>query len=218
MKKQLDGMTAGQLADLSQWAANSGLRNMANAVMKRTAKTGLSRILAQTGTPRLIDSLAWGHLATGAEVFASVRVADVLRSEGPGLVEDLAGWVAEKEEAAEAGDVQAGTALLLVRHLFGCFVLLAQRLNPSAKAIERLGAVVALSVLMGVVVGTINANSPRTLERWNSYLSSPLGILGVYLGLAAVGKAPRPRRNKPSLNRRGNSKPRTKVLQRVRHR
>ncbi|NED54621.1 hypothetical protein G3I24_27465 [Micromonospora aurantiaca] len=143
--------------------------------------------------------------------------AQVLREEAAGLVDDPAAWLTEAEKAAQAGDERAGAALLLVQYLYGCFLLLAHRLNPSAKTIEKVGGLVALSVLMTVVVGTTYANSPKTLETWNTCLSTPLGLVGIFLALTGSG-GKRARRNKPSLNRRGNSKPRTKMLRRARHR
>ncbi|MBQ0906415.1 hypothetical protein [Micromonospora sp. U21] len=164
-----------------------------------------------------VDSGVWEHLAASANLFASVGIADVLREEVSGLVEHPAAWLDETEAAAKAGDERAGDALVLVRYLFGCFLLLAQRLNPSARAIERVGALVALSVLMTVVVGTTHANSPKTLEKWDTLLGTPLGILGVYLAISGSG-GKRLRRQKPSLNRRGSSKPRTRLLRRYRHR
>ncbi|MEU4479696.1 hypothetical protein AB0F68_16810 [Micromonospora sp. NPDC023966] len=176
------------------------------------------KALAEVGRASLkqIDSGVWDQLAAGADLFASVGIADVLREEAPRLVGDPATWLAEAEEAAQAGDERAGNVLLLVRYLFECFLLLAQRLNPSAKTIEKVGALLALSVFMTVVVGTTYANSPKTLEKWNTCLGTPLGILGLYLAISGSG-GKRPRRHKPSLNRRGNSKPRTQVLRRFRH-
>ncbi|KAB1141593.1 hypothetical protein F6X68_21550 [Micromonospora sp. AMSO12t] len=168
-------------------------------------------------TLKQVDSGVWEQLATSANLFASVGIASVLREDASGLIEHPTAWLDEVEEAARAGDERAGDALLLVRYLFGCFLLLAQRLNPSARAIERVGALVALSVLMTVVVGTTYANSPKTLEKWDTLLGTPLGILGVYLAISGSG-GNRPRRQKPSLNRRGSSKPRRRLLARYRHR
>ncbi len=203
-------------------AISAGFVERLSPTLKALAESDALKARFRAPTSLALKALAedfpvWEQLSAGADLFASVGIAEVLREEASGLVEDPAAWLDEIEDAAQAGDDQAVSVLFLLRYLFGCFLLLAQRLNPSAKTIEKAGALVALSVLMTVVVGTTYANSPKTLEKWNTCLGTPLGILGVYLAISSPG-GKRPRRQKPSLNRRGNSKPRTKMLRRFRHR
>ncbi|MBG6068913.1 hypothetical protein [Micromonospora ureilytica] len=219
MTKQLGAMPLHQLADLTRWTYNPKLTSAINAAMtKQLGDANTGTLLAQIGSAGTASFEAWRGIITAAKASASRGVAEVLAKEAPSLVEDPAGWVIEAEEAAGAGNAQAGDALLLVRYLFGCFLLLTGKLNPKAKTIEKFGSLLALSTLLGVVVGTIDANSPKTLEKLTLYAGIPSAAMGLYFGMIALQQMPRPRRSKPSLNRRGNSKPRTKVLQRVHHR
>ncbi|MEU1883936.1 hypothetical protein ABZ491_00435, partial [Micromonospora rifamycinica] len=181
---------------------------------KQLTHANIGTLLDQIGSADTVNLEAWRGMVAAARNSASRGISDLLDEEAPALVDDPAGWVIEAEKAAEAGNAQAGEALLLVRYLIGCFLLLTGKLSPTAKAIEKFGSLLALSVFLGVTIGTINAHSPKTLEKLTLYAGIPSAVMGLYFGIIAPQQAPRPRRNKPSLRRRGSSKPRRKILQR----
>ena len=147
---------------------------------------------------------------------ADLEPAGILRAESTELLSDPAAWMADTTEAARHGNLSAKNALLLVQCLVGYFLLFTRTLNPSAKAIERIAPIIALSVLFTVAVGTVEARDPALLQKINDRLSSPVGLLGLYL--AVVGGGTHVVRNaskyKPSKPRRGASRPKRKVIRR----
>ncbi|MFI6231926.1 hypothetical protein ACIBD9_00010, partial [Micromonospora sp. NPDC050784] len=163
---------------------------------------------------RSLQAVDEEQLYQSAAFFSSMDAAGILRDQAADLLESPADWLADTEEAAANGDDLARDALLLVGYLLGCFALLARRLDPSARTIERLGPLVALSVLLMVVAGTIGANNPKALEKINEYLSSPAGLIGIFLGATATAAGPMQRKRKPSKPLRGSGRPRRKVLRR----
>ncbi|MER7009148.1 hypothetical protein ABT297_39735, partial [Dactylosporangium sp. NPDC000555] len=147
---------------------------------------------------------------------STVDAAGILKEEAEDLLQDPETWLSNTETAAESGDEQANSALLLVRYLFACFLLLARRLDPSARTVERYAPLIAISVLLVVIAGTLNANNPKLLEKVNGLLSSPIGIVSLYVALRPAASAIRSRRRKPSMPLRGASRPGRRVLRRRR--
>ncbi|MER5458925.1 hypothetical protein ABT008_29585 [Micromonospora sp. NPDC002389] len=191
------------MADIARAAAPSG------EVLARL--TQMSAHLAAT-MPQL-DFDPDRRLAEIAKYLATVDVVGILKEEGEELLEDPENWFSDTEAAAEDGDQEANRALLLVRYLYACFLLLARRLDPSARSIERFGPLIAMAVLMAVITGTLNANNPKLLEKVNDLLSSPIGIVGLYVALRPVAGT-KTNKRKPSKPCRSASRPSSRVLRR----
>ncbi|MFU8876362.1 hypothetical protein, partial [Micromonospora sp. SL4-19] len=178
------------------------------------SRRAMSRAFAQ------IDTQTWGALAVSAQLFETVDAVEILQGESGALLADPATWLDQMEEASEAGDERATSSLLLVKYLFGCCLLLVRRLDPTARTLERYGSVLAAMVLLTVVLGTVNAHDPERLRGWKEYLASPAGIVTVLFGALTVAADGMPgrRKHKPSIHRRGGSRPRKRVLERRLHR
>jgi hypothetical protein len=155
------------------------------------------------------------YVAATAESIHSIDVGSILAEEAPGFLNDPTGWLFEKDEAARQGDEQANQILLMVRHIYGCVLLFTRQLNPSIEAIERYSRALALMVFLTVCAGTLSTNNPSALAAINNVLTSPVGLLGVYLAVKG-SKPSRPRRNKPSKSGHRQSRPAKRVLQRRR--
>ncbi|MEO3775849.1 hypothetical protein ABGB16_03140 [Micromonospora sp. B11E3] len=196
--------------------------NFARAVDVASLGRSMEAAFSTANFARAVDVASLGRsmeaaLAAleGISFPAGLEPADVLRQESAELISDPAGWLTDIADAARSGVESAKDALFLVQYLFGCFLLFARRLDPSAKTIERFGPIIALSVLLVVAVGVVEAKDPKLIEKINDRLSTPLGLLGVFLGVVGGTQAvSRAKRHKPSKPRRGSSKPRRKVIRR----
>ncbi|SCL18102.1 hypothetical protein GA0070616_1432 [Micromonospora nigra] len=196
--------------------------NFARTIDMASLARSMEATLSTANFARTIDvaSLARSMEATlaaleGISFPAGLQPADVLRQESAELISDPAGWFADIADAARSGVESAKHALFLAQYLFGCFLLFARRLDPSAKTIERFGPIIALSVLLVVAGGVVEAKDPKLIEKINDRLSTPLGLLGVFLGVVGgTQTVSRAKRHKPSKPRRGSSKPRRKVIRR----
>ncbi|MEU8259877.1 hypothetical protein AB0C02_04550, partial [Micromonospora sp. NPDC048999] len=193
----------------SQVMAQLALTAPSNEVLARLAQMSAHF----TATMPHLDVDVDRRLAEIAKYLSTVDATGILKEEGEELLEDPEGWLSETEAAAKDGDQEANQALLLVRYLYSCFLLLARRLDPSAKSIERFGPLIAMSVLLTVIVGTLNANNPKMLEKVNDLLSTPIGIVSLYISLRPQPAA-RARKRKPSMPLRGASRPSSRVLRR----
>ncbi|MEV4658163.1 hypothetical protein, partial [Micromonospora sp. NPDC049301] len=196
--------------------------NLARAVDVASLGRSLEAAFSTMNLARAVDvALASAEMAPslaaleGISFPAGLEPADVLRQESAELISDPVGWLTDTADAARRGVESAKDALFLFQYLFGCFMLFARRLDPSAKTIERFGPILALSVLLVVAGGTVEAKDPKLIEKINDRLSTPLGLLGVFLSVVGGAQAvSRAKRHKPSKPRCGSSKPRRKVIRR----
>ncbi len=203
-----------------------------DAAFERLRSPSMEALLAQSSAPALdavferlrspaVEALLTRNptveaaLAQSASFFASVNAAELLQKESAALLADPTTWVAETEAAAEDGDDHANRAWLLVRYLYGCFWLLARQLDPSARTLERYGPVLAWLTIFVIAAGTLNAADPQALAALNNLLTTPVGIVSVYLAARSLPDG-RPKKHKRSKKTSGGSKPSKKALKRAR--
>ncbi len=204
---------AAQLAQVQRtlrWSP--GVRDLTIRVAALQAPS-VSAFLANTvdGKRTVEDELeATAHLFKGTDVLAD------LGNSSAELLDDPIGWLEESERGAISGASEGALAGDAARYLLGCFVLLAQRLNPSAETIERYASAISMFVLLVLTMGMLNTADPKLLDNLNAVLGTPAGIVGIYLALRPrepVRKSPRKhkksatvRRNSRSLSRKMRSR------------